>query len=148
MNRWDLIGQELVKGIGDALITGINGAMKKQGYADSSNQQNGTYGQGVQNNGSGRSPPNGTPDPAYAYVKKDLYLYDLLRPMVKNANGDVDWELASGGKQGAQGGNSGLGFVEAMLTESKANFAKQVGGGLATSTYTKVLDDAIKVSTC
>ena len=151
LNRWDLIGQELVKGIGDAVITGINGAMKKQGYDNPynnhSHQQNGTYGQGVQNSGPGRSPPSGVSDPAYAYVKKDLYLYDLLKPMVKNANGDIDWELASGGNRGAQGGNSGLGFVEAMLTESKTNFARQVGGGLATSTYTKVLDDAIKVST-
>ena len=146
LDRWDLIGQDLVKGLGDALITGMSGAMKKHDLDNSSNQQNGSSGQGAQSSASGKGSPSSIPDPAYAYVKKDLYLYDLLRSMV--GDGDIDWELASGGSQSAKGGHSGLGFVEAMLIESKTNFAKQIGGGLATSTYTKILSDANKVGTC
>lgn len=132
-------------GIGQAVIGGVNAVMSKIGN-NQSNTSGGSQGagnQGSSGNGTSSKPTTTASDPAYAAVSKDLYLYDLLKPMVKGSEGDIDWTLATGG---SNDGKSGAAFLESMLTLAKQSFAQQSGGGLATTTYQKILDNAVTVS--
>lgn len=81
-------------------------------------------------------------DPALAYVQKDLYLYNLLKPIIQGPDGNIDWQASK-----TSGNTSGLSFVESMLSQSRTDLDEQTSNGIVTATYKQILNDVNKVST-
>lgn len=166
---WDIVGQQLVSSLGQCLTTGLSLAIPalvdnmnpmakaktaagilgdlKDGKKDTSAQPNTSQGgsTGASNGASKPQTTTTTPpaDMALAYVQNDLYLYNLLKPIIQAADGNVDWTAA---KISADKPNSGLSFIDGMLSQSKTALDKQTGNGIVTATYKQILSDVTKVN--
>lgn len=120
---------------------GIVGDLKN-GKKDTSTQPNGSSAGSNAPSKTQSTPTTPQPaDPALAYVQKDLYLYNLLKPIVQGADGNVDWQASN-----ASAEKSGLSFIESMLSQSKTDLDKQTSNGIVTATYKQILNDVNKVN--
>jgi hypothetical protein len=134
--RWDLVGMDLVSGLGNCLISAANGAVQKITGGGSQQQQ--------QNNAGGKQPlnqksplPKYWDDPAYSQILAFSDSISTFRAIVVGGvDGGVDWDGATG-----KSASGTLVFVKTMIATAKSSFTST--GNPPSIDYQTLLDDSL-----
>jgi hypothetical protein len=167
VDRWDVLGQQVVGGLADCLTTCLNAAVPAlinnlgpMAEARIGSQLVGgfvhppkdkadptTNGDNTATPATPPTPanpqdfvPKASDDPAYSAVLKDLVYLDTLHVILTGASdGGVDWEKAQGDDTSSDA-KSTIGYVQKMLSDAKDSFATLASNQEPSQTFAKVLE--------
>ncbi|APA07394.1 hypothetical protein SS1G_13030 [Sclerotinia sclerotiorum 1980 UF-70] len=139
---WDLVGMDLVSGLGNCVISAANGVVQKlTGGGSQQQQQNGKKAGGNQSSNQKAPLPKYWDDPAYTQILAFSDPISTLRAIVVGgADGGVDWEGATG-----KSASGTLVFVKTMLATAKSSFTST--GNPPSVDYQTLLDDSLALVT-
>lgn len=86
-------------------------------------------------------------DPAYTEVIRLDHVLSILQVIVsgKNADGNIDWEQARSGGTGTDSRKNSIGYVKAMLEDTKTRFARVATTSDPSQTLTAIINVSLQV---